>query len=489
MTRGSTLARNALLISVAKLFVQGASFLLLPVFTTHMAPAQYGLLELVLAYCALVGPAALLQLDAALFRELIDKRSSGSNAQEVISTVWCFGLLLSVIAGGTVYAVGVLVDLRSVALAGVLLFGFMIVSLSHQTLRGLGRTGLYALSSIVSGVLVIAGNLISLLILKAGAPGVIASTACGYFLGTIVSIIFGRLWRYMRIGSVDLKILMRCLRYAGPLIPNGVSWWLIDAGGRAVLALLHGLGPVGLLGVANRFAQIFNQLFGYFNMAWIETASVAINDPDRGEFFSRVFNRSLQTGAAVVVILISTIPLYFPLLVGPRFLEAAPLIPLLLSAGLLNSWVSLYSSLYIALRDTRAVLMTTAIAAVVALTLSFFLARPFGAYGIASSAIAAWSTVLILRHRSISHQLAIIYSSVTRICITVALLSGPTGSLLLVLGHTWSPWIGLAIGLGYTLVVSYYILTHRGRRIDATSQGLLRTACSQLLLRLKNLGR
>lgn len=467
MSRTKILAKNTLLISVSKLTVQAASFLLLPLYTQVLNTEDFGLLELVLTYSGLIVPALLLQTDAALFRILIDLRNSFEQTRAAVSSVWVLGVTTSTLTVFGVSLLELVIDQTIFSLVAIVFGSFMLLSLAQQTVRGLGKIKAYVWSSIVSGLAIVSGNLLTLLVLNWGVQGVLVSTATGYLLGAITAFMGGHIRSFLSIKSASRKELKRCLRYALPLIPNGLSWWSIDAGSRAILAATQGLGAIGIYGVAVRISQVFSQTFSYFNLAWVESASVSINDKDRSVFFSQVFNQTLRLSGSLILIMLATLPLYFPILVGPKFLEASTLVPMLLLSAFLNAWVTLYSSVYLAMMNTKAVLMTTVIAALIALSGAFLLVVPMGMLGVALASTIAWIVVLTLRHITLRRTLTIRYALSTWFSVISVLLAVIICTFLQFQYLSWNPWLwGLltllaSIGINWNLI---WTLTQRVRK-------------------------
>ena len=470
LSRSSALIKSTVLISVAKLAVQASAFLLLPLYTRYLSHGDYGLLELVLAYMGLLAPMLLLQTDSALFRILIDKRSSVKETRRTISSIWVLGLSVLVVTVLLSLVIGKVFNDHVLAIAGVVIASYMFLSLAQQTARGIGEINAYVISSLISGFTVIAGNVFTLVILKAGPLGVLTATATGYTFGALIALSLTRFWRLFSLRSASWQETKDALRYSLPLVPNGVSWWLIDAGGRAVLALFQGLGAVGMYGVASKFAMIFSQVFGYFNLAWVESASLSVGDTDRNVFYSTVFNRCIQVFCAIIVILVAGIPIYFPLLVDSSFTDALPLIPILLLASLFNAWVTLYSSIYLAMKNTRAVLLTTVVAAAISLLIGVSLVNSLGSYAIALASLTAWITVLIFRHLSLRATLHILYTPRTWIVMITTVISVFWATMLTLDEVVWPRLSSMVFALSFAVAANYPLirtLVH-ARRMEST---------------------
>ena len=87
----------------------------------------------------------------------------------------------------------------------------------------------------------------------------------------------------MAFQKVQLK---QALKYAIPLIPNSISWWIINVSDRTMITIIMNSSFNGIYSVANRFATAFVSLYTVFNLSWTESASLNINDKDKDKFFT-----------------------------------------------------------------------------------------------------------------------------------------------------------------------------------------------------------
>ena len=74
MSKASSLAKNTAILALGKLSSQLIGFLLLPLYTYYLSPAEYGFTDLIVVYISLLVPALTLQMEMASFRYLVDAR-------------------------------------------------------------------------------------------------------------------------------------------------------------------------------------------------------------------------------------------------------------------------------------------------------------------------------------------------------------------------------------------------------------------------------
>lgn len=84
MNEKKALAKNTFIIFLSKIFTQFISFLLLPFYTCYLSNSSYGTIDLINTYISLLVPVLTIQLEAALFRFLIEKRGNVDEEKKII---------------------------------------------------------------------------------------------------------------------------------------------------------------------------------------------------------------------------------------------------------------------------------------------------------------------------------------------------------------------------------------------------------------------
>ena len=86
MNRGEKLLKNTIIISIGKICTSFITFLLLPIYTGILSTEEYGIVDLVNTLIYLLVPLVTLQLEQAVFRNLIESRNNFEKQSEIIST-------------------------------------------------------------------------------------------------------------------------------------------------------------------------------------------------------------------------------------------------------------------------------------------------------------------------------------------------------------------------------------------------------------------
>ena len=76
MDREKSLLKNTLIITIGRICTQMITFFLLPLYTTLLSTEEYGIVDLLNTFVSLLLPIITLQVEQAVYRELIEERKN-----------------------------------------------------------------------------------------------------------------------------------------------------------------------------------------------------------------------------------------------------------------------------------------------------------------------------------------------------------------------------------------------------------------------------
>ena len=409
MNKKKELAKNTIIIFLGKVCTQLISFLLLPLYTSYLITEEYGFVDLVTTYVTLIVPIITMELEMSVFRYLVDCRKDKDEKKRVFSNN--FIILLA--------SLGIFIVLYLIVSCFwkfdyryLILFDIVICTFSGnflQIARGVGRTIDYAISCIITGVSTILLNILLIVVFKLGAFGMITSMAVANGFGAVYLFIRLKMWQYIDFKKKDKKLIKEMYKYSIPLVPNGISWWIVNVSDRTIITAILGAAANGIYAVSNKFPTILSSLLGIFNLSWSESAALHINSPDRDEFFSDVCNTMTKLFTCLGVGMIALMPFVFPLLVNHSYDEAFYYIPILVLGSVFNVVICLYSAVYIAKKMTKQVAMTSIIGAVINLVVNLVLIRYIGLFAAALSTAISYFVMMMYRHFDLKKYMTITY--------------------------------------------------------------------------------
>ena len=323
--------RGALVFGAGSALQRGIAFLLLPVYTRALTPAQYGTLSVLLAVTSAAGIVFAFGLDMGLFRSFFQYENDPEGQRRFLGTMWRFLLVAPLIGAVVVTAIAAPLvrsiprvgdfDVFLAVLAGAFYVGASAVPL--VILRVRQRLRDFMLMSVVDAVATPALTLVFVVWLHDGIMGWLIAAAGSnliLLLGAMVIVPWDRR------ATFDRTVIAGALRFGIPLIPHAFALWallLIDRGVLAGLVSAHQLGIYSLaanLGVPVAIAvQSLNQ-------AMMPVYAAAGVDPARREHLQEMIVLQL-TG--VLAICLAGALLGGPVLVimaAPAYRAAAPLV-------------------------------------------------------------------------------------------------------------------------------------------------------------------
>lgn len=398
MDKNSELVKNTAIIAFGKICTQLISFLLLPLYTSVLKTEEYGIVDLIFTYCSLLLPIATLALEQAVFRYLIDVRENETKKANCISSCFYGVLFITILLIGI--DVIVYLILRNII---VILFMLVLLSTSFSTLflqicRGLGDNVGYSLAGVITAVVQISGNVFFLVLFDMGAKGMILASFMGNFACIVFLLIRCKLGKYIRFADINKKVLKECIWYSLPLIPNQLSWWILNASDRVIVQFFIGVSGNGLMAVANKFSNVYLQLINVFNISWTESAATHIKDEDSNEFFHKIVNTSISLFLCFCFGIIACMPFVFSIMVDYSYMEAYNLIPLFLIAAFFNAIVGIYGVIYVAYKDTVEIMKTAMMSAAINVVSHLILIKFCGLYAAAISSMLGFGYMSVYRY-------------------------------------------------------------------------------------------
>ena len=401
------LVKNTLIIFFGKVCTQLISYFLLPLYTSHLITSEYGLVDLIQTYVTLLVPIITLELEMSIFRYLIDSRDSEADTKKLMSNNFLIlGISLSIF---TVLYI-IITSFVNVPLRWIILVDIIVCVLSGnflQVTRGFGRTTDYSISCILTGITTIVSNIILIVHFNMQANGMILSMALANFVCSLYLFLRLKMYRYFDIHLFDRKLIKEMNHYSIPLIPNGISWWIINASDRSIITYTLGASFNGLYAVSNKFPNIISSLTGIFNLSWSESAALHINSPDRDEFFSDIMNTVIKLFASMGAGMLACMPFLFPLFVNEKYSEAYIYIPFLVLGTVFNVVICLYSQIYLAKKLSKEVAKTAVIGAIINVLINVLFIKRIGLYAAALSTTISYFVMMLYRHFDIKKYIHI----------------------------------------------------------------------------------
>lgn len=412
MSREEKLVKNTGILAIGIFFPKLAIFVALPILTALLSKAEYGVYDLTITMVSLVLPVATLQIQSAAFRFLLDVRDNVNEKKKIITNIYVFVFAVSFIALIVTFLILTLLRQPIMIRFGICFYYLfdIIANVNRQIIRGLLKNVDYAISSIISGVgqLLLIG--IMVVRLKTGLIGCLVALSVAELFSMMYLFLHGKIFNYIDVKELDKSIVSEMLSYSWPMVPNSLSQWVIHASDRIVITSFLGVEANAVYSVAYKIPSILSLAQTTFNMSWQESASIALDDSDAGEYYSKMFTWLLNCVAGMMAVLIGLTPLLFKLFVRGDYSAAYNQIPILFMGIFLLCLSTFWGGIFVAAKQTKAVGTTTVIAAIINVSFNLLAVRSIGLYAGSISSFLAYFIMCILRAIRIQKIIKIKYN-------------------------------------------------------------------------------
>lgn len=444
--------RHTAVYGIGSLLVPAASFLLLPLYTRALAPAEYGLLEILNR----AGEVAVFLLLLRGFRQAIlalhGRTDDRQERARVIATaffavglVGAVGILLGVALARPMAGVLGLAapDLLAWGLVSVLLEGMATVLMVIPQARL--ESARFVFLTVSQLLVRIALCVLMVTILGWGVWGVILSglVTSAVLLGLLLE-------RELRSGLAgpDMACLREILAFSWPFLPAGVGAFLINNGDRFFLLRYCSAEEIGIYSLGYKLATAAVLISRTPpGMVWSAKMYEAARERNAPHIFGCMFTRMLAcyvfTGMALCFFQEEVVRL----LAGDRYAGAAAIITPVVIAYLFSTMADLMDSGFYVTRRTSWKPYITLASAGVVLVLYLLLIPRCGPMGAAYATIGAFAVSAGLTFYLSQREFPVRYEP-RRLAVLLGIATGMTGIAQALPAELWmAPFKLLLLGL------------------------------------------
>lgn len=406
MGRYRNLAINTVLFALNAVATKLVSFFLVPLYTAYMSAGEYGLTDMSLTVISLLTPLVTLDVAEAAVRFIVRDRARGDCYAAV-------ALGVTVLSVAFVAVLTPLLDLPALGGLGEYKGWFVaayaasaLTTMCGEVARGMGEVRLIPICAGVSSIVTLA---IAVLTIAWGGMNVIgyfSSVTIGPVTAVALYLTLGGLGSAALRGAREIvsstggELLALCrpmLRYALPLIPNSLFWWLSSGINRLFITGMLGIAASGMFAAASKVPNLLNTAYSIFQQAWQLSAFQESGEKGLARFFSRIF-AIVQAGMTVLCAALSfAAPWVASVMLQGETYDAWPMIAPLLISNLFNVFATFYGTVYSTTMHTSFIMGTTVLGAFSCVALTPLLIPTLGTYGACLASALGQGAVFLSR--------------------------------------------------------------------------------------------
>ena len=442
------LIKNTIIISIGKFSTKLVSFLLLPLYTAILLPAEKGEVDLLNRISMFLMPLITLQMEEALFRFLIETKSK-SDKKEIFSNVVLFSFISSIVWSIIIYVVGNLLNYQYTTWLIIYSLASFVYAVCEGFLRGEGRLKAYSILAFINSIINIGLNIFFLVVLKTGLEGMFLAYIIATFLTGFLGLIYIKSYKYIGFKYSKSK-LKAMFSYALPLVPTTISWSIISITDGIMIKTNLGATWNGIYATSLTFPTILNTLYSFFNISWRESASKMVNKKNKDDFYISVYMTLKRLMLGGLLLIIGCLPLIFNIMINKNYNESYLYIPFILISVYFSSLASFSSGIFSAYKDTKILATTTYVVALVNLIINFLLINKIGLFAPILGTLVSYLIVWIYRNYKLRKYLTLPldnYFIWNIIVVAVVMAAYYSKNIILYL-------VGLLIAISYSYLIN-----------------------------------
>ncbi|MBR3646360.1 MAG: polysaccharide biosynthesis C-terminal domain-containing protein [Lachnospiraceae bacterium] len=408
MDEKKRMLKNTGLIALGNAGVKVMAFLLLPLYTSIVSTEEYGQYDFIVAVSVFLLPIITCTMYEAMFRFIIDGKND-KDFKKIITNSFLIISLGVVLFGAVTLVIYAIFKISIVILIWIYVVASALYTYGNYLLRGLGKIKEYALITSVKNILQLVINIIVIAFFRWGMYGLLFSMCVTEILAFIVTFVYSKLSKYIKVEEISVKEIKDMLNYSLPLVPNALCAQIINVSDRFVISMFMGSSANGIYSVSYKFPNIIETVYHYFYTAWSESASriIAKGKEEAKKYYQTLYFEVSNFIFAVVIMMISGMAIMFRLFVRGDYTEGFNYIPILMFAMYFDCISKFYAGVFTALKETKLIAKTTVIAAACNIIINVVLINKIGLYAAAISTLVSEILMTVLRSRKIKEAIGI----------------------------------------------------------------------------------
>ncbi|MBI3302273.1 MAG: oligosaccharide flippase family protein [Deltaproteobacteria bacterium] len=393
-TQIKKLASHSVIYGLGAYLDKFIGFLLIPLYTRYLLPADYGILALLSIVSSLGFTFLNMGQSSALFRSYFD-HDTEEGRQTVISTAtlltlsYCLPFICFYVFYARPLSVLLLGDPRYVTLlilVGLTTIARVFLRIPFALLRAKEKSVQYSALSVSKGFLQILLSLMLVVGFGQGVFGVLLANFASEAIFCFV-LVSGMLWviKTWRFSGQTAKDL---LSFGAPLVPAGIAGFVLNLSDRYFLKHYSTLHNVGLYSLGYRLGEVIWEIVSAVLIAYPPFVLANEKSPHARQLYARISTYYFAGIGFIVLTLSVCAQEVVRVMAAPEYHEAYRVVALVAVGQLLRGFVFIGPVGLTLKRKTTYHALIALLAAGLNLVLNFLWIPPYGMMG------AAWATVV-----------------------------------------------------------------------------------------------
>lgn len=393
--KNKALMMGTIIYAIGNLGTKFLSFLIVPLYTHYIMPADLGDYDLMTTTINLIAPFISFQITDAAYRWMV---SDENYINPCINQIYRVLMLNSILAAGCVLIVNYFTPVYYCPyFIAILILGRWQESL-QKILRGLKKQKLFAATGIIYTAVFVFLNLYKITIQHKGIVALLESSVIAPTVAIIFMLVSEKRLRRFNIFDNDTKLLKEMFKYSIPLIPTTLNWWVINASDRYIIRYFLGNAANGIFAVAHKFPTILSTVFMMFTTSWMDMVlSEQAQEDNIAVYYTGVFKRFYRLAFGMVFCLVPATKLVCAWILNENYLTAVDYIPFLYLGTVFQAFSSFFSIGYLKNKSTSGAATTSVYGAIVNFVVNILFVRVIGLHAASVSTFLGFFIMWFIR--------------------------------------------------------------------------------------------
>ncbi|MFA6618722.1 MAG: oligosaccharide flippase family protein [Candidatus Neomarinimicrobiota bacterium] len=416
------LSKQTIVYGIGYVAARMINFLLLPYYSYHITPEEYGVVSLVYAFIAFLNIFYHYGLESAFLRYYSKAETSEDfNKKDVFTTVYTSILITSLAFSLLIWIAAPTISqliLHSThyaniirLTAGILFLDAMYLIPLHF-LRINNKAIVFTTITLINVFINVGLNIYLISFRGLGLEAIFISNLCASTFSFLVllPIVFKNVK-----GKLSGSLWKKLILFGLPFVPSGLSSMIIELSDRYMLKWFDGLEAVGLYSAGHKLGIFMMLIVMAFRFAWQPFFLQKHNDPHAPRLFSNIMTWFVFL-MSIVFLLVSffiqeivSFEIFGRHIIAESYWSGIVVVPLILAAYLFNGiYINFHPSIFYT-GKTWVISIVVAIAATINVGLNLILIPKVGMIGAGISSLSAYVFMAITTYLIVRNWLKIPY--------------------------------------------------------------------------------
>ncbi|MBI5376468.1 MAG: oligosaccharide flippase family protein [Candidatus Schekmanbacteria bacterium] len=400
------LGKHSAIYACSDILEKSIGFLLIPLYTKYLSPADYGIIELLSINLNMMILISVQGMTSSFFRAYSFDWDNDIERKEVVTTAYFYTVFSAFVIFSLLYLLSEKISIivfsdskYNFLLSLTFISGFFRVStyIPFQVLRANSKSITFSIINFTQFLIGVSLNIFFVVYQRLGANGVFYANVIVSITTSLITFI---VIKKHIIFSFSFDKLKRMLSFGLPYVPSGIFLWIITVSDRFFIQYYSSQTELGLYSLSYKFSKIADLLFvNPFMLVWPSIYFPLAKEKNARESFSKFMNiYSLFIAFGGLGLILFTGPVIH--LITPKaFWRANDAVFLIVSSSILYGVLFVLNVGIEVTRKTKLNVITIGSSAFFNLLLNYLLIPSYGMMGAAVATFASYVFMIIVAQK------------------------------------------------------------------------------------------